>query len=342
MTRDFNSNSQINLNEYKEVEQIGLFESKDFDKKNKLNRAADHKFTVDFLNKIEKEGLTYEQLLELESNVPIFKYFTQITVHGIFDTEITVYGVGGYKNLIINKNKSLGIRYNAIDYRKKLTLAKLVAATSKIGYVRNSTENYFSFVSRNAAETKEVFDRINTDLFLGTKQMFKFNYFGTWFYYCKIDVNALPLENINAIAENFTGETIATITETIAADLAASEKRSLELNAKWDIEKKERIEKNTAIENEILSTHKIVTFDGKVGFTALFIDKNNSYNPFTIFKYVGKKGAYHTVKKLSSDDLNELLTDIDFDKYNYRASKLSNKDLDVLIKIFNRKTLIEI
>lgn len=335
--RNLDVNSTVNFKEVKELTQIGVLESKNFDSKKKLNCGGKYNFTKDFLSEIEKDGLTYEQLLTLEKKVPIFKYLTQITVHGVFENNDSIYGVGNYKNLIINKNKSLGIKYNAIDYAKKIELASLLKPTAKIGYTRNSTENYFSFVSRDKNETQKVYDRINTDLFLGTKGIYSFNYFGTYFYYCKINIDSFPIENLIPIAENIAGISITEI-KTIISEKETAEKLSNDIYmAKYNAEREATKLKNEAIQNDLLENGKVVKFDGTVGFQAVYVDKNDSYNPIRAVKYMGKRGAYHTLKTVN---LKSIESGIDFDHYS--ASKISDKDLARLQKFCDARVLISI
>jgi DNA-dependent RNA polymerase auxiliary subunit epsilon len=68
----------------KSVEELNFKNSDKFDKKNKLNRASDYKFDIEFIDKLASDGLTYEDMINLQKKVPIFKYPTQMTIHGIF------------------------------------------------------------------------------------------------------------------------------------------------------------------------------------------------------------------------------------------------------------------
>jgi hypothetical protein len=86
-----------------------------FDTPKKINR-SEKIVDKEILDDIEN-GITLETLNELD--LPIFKYTTQITIHGLFD-KLTQQRIGGYKWIFQNKNKSIGIKWNAIDYEKKI------------------------------------------------------------------------------------------------------------------------------------------------------------------------------------------------------------------------------
>ena len=73
------------------------------DKKNIINQ---YKKLVDtkYLQQIE-QGVTLEELDTMQNDgLPIFRYQTQITIHGIFD-DLSNSCVHGYANLFQNKNR---------------------------------------------------------------------------------------------------------------------------------------------------------------------------------------------------------------------------------------------
>ena len=64
-----------------------------YDSKNITNKGTNNT-KKDALNEIETKGVTLEFLNELKA--PVFKYRTQITIHGLFP-ELTNNYLGGYK-----------------------------------------------------------------------------------------------------------------------------------------------------------------------------------------------------------------------------------------------------
>ena len=126
----------MNLNKQK-IEKV-FSTSENFDKKNKINRSS-KKVNQSTLDAIEN-GITIEQLETLCKGIPIYKYKTQITIHGLFPELQNSY-INRYKCLIQNKNLSIGVRYQAIDSAKKSLIREYA---SHAGYAchYNSVENY--------------------------------------------------------------------------------------------------------------------------------------------------------------------------------------------------------
>lgn len=313
--------------------------SKSFDKKNKLNRATEV-IDSNLIKEIETNGVTYEMLNTL--NLPIFRYQTQITIHGIFDDRLNnIYGIGGYKNIIVNKNKSLGIRYNAIDYTKKIELSKLVCM-GNVGYYRSSTENYFSLVSRDKTTATEFYNKIDTSLFIGDKKLYTLNFYGLFYYVCIVNINAFPIENFNAIAENITSKSIDELKSIRQQKLDEQARKQREWNDKYEAEKKAKLEALQPTIKEIESKESFTFDETKKDSVFIHVDATSSFKPIKIYKYIGKRGAYHTIKYLSFDvsQYNEIKNDINLIDFNsYNVSKMSDKDINILIKRMSKRNL---
>lgn len=139
--------------------------------------------------KIEKlvDGITVEDLDTI--NVPVLRYGTQITIHGIFPDESKNYLSRG---LMFNKNKSLGVRYSNIDSNKKILLSN-VSRFSTTGWKMfiNSTECYifktFYRDSNNDSleklynESVMEYNKSTFDNYIGNKYIAKvtYHYVGT-------------------------------------------------------------------------------------------------------------------------------------------------------------------
>ena len=83
-------------------------------------------------------GVTLERLSDI--GVPVFKYSTQVTIHGRvpdFDPDSRP---GGYKSIFANGNGTLGVRYVAIDAEKKMQIVEAARLVSD----RKWTTNYNS------------------------------------------------------------------------------------------------------------------------------------------------------------------------------------------------------
>lgn len=96
----------------------------------------------ELLDKIE-DGCSLETLEHVAKGFDIFKYRTQITIHGLFP-ELSTRCIGRYVNIVQNKNKSVGIRYSAIDHDKKERLYKLICDCTEYRITENSTTFHIS------------------------------------------------------------------------------------------------------------------------------------------------------------------------------------------------------
>ena len=133
----------------------------------KQNNRSDQTVSEDLIQEIENQGLTLERLQEL--NLPYFVYETQITVHGHFAglTQERING-RGYKNLHLNKNQSLGIKYNAIDHTKKADIQKY-ASISKWSAGKDSKGFLLGYylVDGTQEDALALMNNIPRDLFIG-------------------------------------------------------------------------------------------------------------------------------------------------------------------------------
>lgn len=183
------------------------------DKKHKLN-TCNKKVPQDYLNKIE-DGCTLEQLEKMMSNkFDIFKYGTQITIHGIFP-ELSVRRIGGYVNIVQNKNKSIGVRYTAIDRYKKDRLFYLLKDVSDWS-VQDTSTNYFIYKLKALPDNKEealkivsVYkeeaEKINKDLFIGSVSCYTLKSLWSCYIFFKVNICCFYEKNFAALFENLSG-----------------------------------------------------------------------------------------------------------------------------------------
>lgn len=106
-------------NSFKDMKSIYSTDS-NFDSKH-INNLAPDKDIPQSLIDIINNGITLEQLDET-TDLPIRHYKTQLTIHGICPA-LKSNKVYGYSALVVNQNKSLGVRWLAIDRAKKRKLA---------------------------------------------------------------------------------------------------------------------------------------------------------------------------------------------------------------------------
>lgn len=294
---------------YKKTED--LF-SRDFmcDKKHKLNTSPKAIPTA-ILNEIENKGLTLERIEELNANgYDIYKYATQITMHGTCD-ELSKDGrIGWYKCLSLNKNKSIGIKWIAVDREKKLRIIEML---KECGWSSesNSTELYpmrFKRVEnvdearRVASEWKANIDRIDHSLFYGTSNIYlaRCNWGGVYVV-CNLVVNGIKECNVNKLIEQVTDMPVAEI-EAIRESRLRKEKEDRDRrNAEYERERAKR-EAEAAVYNEkfvteLLQSHKeVVSNEQPVGTVVAVVKRD----------YDGKyKLAYYRIEKRTAKPCHE-------------------------------------
>lgn len=122
--------------------------------KHKLN-TCNKVVSQELLDKIE-DGCSLETLEEVSKGFDIFKYRTQITIHGLFP-ELSTRCIGRYVNIVQNKNKSVGIKYNAIDHEKKERLYRLICDCTEYRITENSTTFHISQWIKLDTSSEEAF-----------------------------------------------------------------------------------------------------------------------------------------------------------------------------------------
>lgn len=229
-----------------------------FDKKNKLNR-SNQIVPRETLETIEN-GLSIEDLEKM--GLPIFKYKTQITVHGQFD-EIKHTRIGHYKNLLQNQNKSIGIKWNAIDYQKKRKIQELVAITGW-GRLFDSTNDMF-YISKRvfdrdealkiAAEYREKYEKINFTGVYATSGVHVYANMGAFYIQLEIHLKAVRAESLDQFVESMTGKTVEELKKLIEEQKKSAELEREQTRLEWA---KER-EKNEALINKARAEVNYVT-----------------------------------------------------------------------------------
>lgn len=333
----------------KVTEKLFDYNSK-FDKKNKLNR-LNKVVDKNILDQIES-GLTLELLEQITKDLPVFRYQTQITIHGLFSELQNSYSFG-YKNLFQNKNKSIGVKWGAIDEAKRQELKKSLRFTD-FRYTRNSTENYFQILKRVTpenysailSELKLKLDAIDTDLFIGSKQLFAaVGLFGEKYLVLRFNVNAIYQKNVSILLEKM-GYSQKWINKQKEIEAAKDKARELKYEqAKIESQKaKDLIWNEAKKDTDYLNANfdKIEnTFD-----PGLFVKPYLSFDKCIKFRvYLSiKHGKSIKVKSIVKEALKDalLVTEKDFDsmsakidKYGLKGVyKLKNKDV---VKIENKK-----
>lgn len=143
---------------------------------------------------IEK-GISLEALEAI--NVPVYRYGTQITIHGIIPDFEQCY-VLGYKSLTKNQNGSMGIKYVAIDGEKKEILKRvywaLSAFTDCLMYpALNASGMELRKRMENKEEALKLYNSIPLNLIIGHREALRDMYGSFWVI---LTFNACPIENL--------------------------------------------------------------------------------------------------------------------------------------------------
>ena len=220
------------------------------DKKHKLN-TCNKKVPQDYLDKIE-DGCSLEQLEEMVRNkFDVFKYGTQITIHGIFP-ELSVRRIGGYVNIVQNKNKSIGVRYTAIDRYKKERLFNLLRDVA--GWRIEDRSNSFLVYKMKALpdnreealkivdEFKQEADKINKDLFIGNVSCYTFEFYGQFYICLEVNICCFYQKNFASLFENLSGMSLreGRNAQREKAEREKAERAQRELKWKKEAEEREK------------------------------------------------------------------------------------------------------
>lgn len=184
-----------------------LSEDKNYDTRKVTNR-SNVVISEEIIQEIDLQGVTLERLDELK--VPVFKYITQVTLHGVF-SGVSTTRIGGYQNLIVNQNQTLGVKYTAIDLPKKKIIGNALkyfqtsdtTQKSKF-YLQTDSKGSTIFLQKRITkdkvketydELKVVFDKI-PDNFVGKKSIGTYSFMGIYTVAIIIDFKAILEANL--------------------------------------------------------------------------------------------------------------------------------------------------
>jgi hypothetical protein len=259
------------------------------DRKNKLNRLS-KKVNRKYLDVIEA-GVTVEYIDSMIADgLPVFKYGTQITIHGMFE-ELNNNYIFGYKNIFQNKNNSIGIKYNAIDEAKRQRIAEYLKLIG-FNYNRNSQNTVYSLirsVNKDNFETVktemlQLKNKIDVSLFFGSVSVYVAQSWGQTYICIDIYINAIYEVNIMPFINKLG------ITEQTLIDHKAKEAKEAQVRAEqWNKEAEQRKQDRAKIleENkqdlELLSKYSRVE---KSQETGLYLLRTFDYNDQLIYKVI--------------------------------------------------------
>lgn len=218
------------------IEKIFGAESDNYASKHKLN-TCNKAVSQEMLNKIEA-GCSLEALEEIAQGFDIFKYRTQITVHGLFP-ELSTNCIGRYVNIVQNKNKSVGIKYTAIDHAKKMKLYRLICDCTDYRIFENSSEfkiHHWEVLDTSSEEAfkapikkaVEEIKKIDRSLFFGSVQVYVSRGLFRTYLVKEINIKCFYDNNLKKIAEQVCGMSYDDILSIHQKKVEEERKRSLE------------------------------------------------------------------------------------------------------------------
>lgn len=247
------------------------------DKKHKLNTSA-KAVPVELLEQVEA-GCSIETLEKIAGkNFDIFKYGTQITIHGIFPNANTRRIGGRYVNLIQNKNKSVGVKYTAIDHDKKERLFDMLNSLG-LFYIAENSMNYYIYKMKQiknesevgivSSEFRELSEKINKDLFFGNVDCFiSRDPFYRTFAVLVVNINCFYERDFERIFENLSGMSYSDGCKKIEAIKIEAQRKRAESDAKWKKEVAERNAKEAKNEKDYADKNPLKGFDVCSDYTA--------------------------------------------------------------------------
>lgn len=143
-----------------------------FDTPKKINRST-AEIPADIVESLEAGDFTTEMIDELSTRFPIFRYRTCITVHGLWPSVVRE-RIGGYRNVIQNKNGSVEVRYSAID-SKKIDAVRELVYRERFRFSEDSNSRSFTWAQ---VITKETFAAVREQMEPVARELTGLNIYG--------------------------------------------------------------------------------------------------------------------------------------------------------------------
>jgi len=329
-----------------------LFQSGNYDKKHKLN-VANIKISLDILNDIEKNGITLEQIEKLD--IPVFKYKTQITVHGLFP-ELSNNYIGGYKSLIQNKNQSIGVKWSAVDFLKKNYIYETI---NKFGgwLIRRNSTDYFIYKTSNFLSSKTEYQselinaknelsHINKNLFYGDCGVYLSGDIFGYYLVTYINIGGVREENKIKVIENICNTDINTINSKISEKeneiKLKREKANDEYKLKLENDKKLKepllnIARKTLIESGY--ELKNVEITNNLTIIKIGADIEKELPIYIVYKY--KKEPRQKLFRYTRTESNDLNEALNYSGYSYETTSKMTKTIGYVLMETTKETIKE-
>lgn len=270
--------------------------------------------------------------------LPVCFYQTQMTIHGIFnDFDPFFLKVKGYKSIIQNKNKSIGVRYVAIDSHKRDFIIKYLSLFG-IKRKRSSTDDYFYSLTviSDKTDVKAVIDgyqvikkRMDTikDKIDGrcNIKIVSMPYYGK-FVLLEFSINMIRQEDVILVTEALCGKTIKELDDDIKI-IEAEETKEVELR---EIKHKEDSKKARIAEDNIrrklsdfgfryYSFEELSSKEFVVADVSCYFGERTDFHKRKLIPF-GKNGRYKTWETMRDEDYNKVVAE----DYRYKAEIMSS------------------
>lgn len=293
----------------KAIETLFNLELGRFDTPKKINR-SNNVIPIEVIESLEKGEFTHETLTDLVKRFPVFRYRSCITVHGSWPM-VEVTRIGGYRNVIQNKNGSVEVRYTAIDVEKFHRIADLIYQQSKFRLHSDSNGRKFQIAQRVTKETyKELGAQFNVlaakfkglDIYGNVSVYLAQDFFGLFLVLDVVPL-AIPESQVNTLTELLTGKPIAELNSLLAErkeveriENEAREKERAERSAAYQVAVNEAKAKVNALD-ATLAHYPIVNGSGfKVGQSYIKAFATTDLKPTLAIYRIEKNGSFGRVQ----------------------------------------------
>jgi hypothetical protein len=336
----------MDINKIKPIDDLFNSES-GYDTPKKINRSTEI-VPNEILSEIEN-GISLETLEKLK--FPIFKYRTQITIHGQFDN-LTRNNIENdyYKTIFQNQNKSIGIKWNAIDFEKKNLIYKIL---KHLGYnITHNSNSYYAtkaltYNEENVKILTDEYNKIDDKLYIGSKDLYvgEIPFYGK-FIVLDVIVNAILMKNLWPFINKSFNIDEQSWKEIDDKKKAEQEEYQLKLKQELEEYDKKR-ESELANKNAELSKEfKIIKTVSDIPANDCIMFYIDGYSKYLIKKYTKKNEIFYQVMRENQyekghniEEINQRLT-----KYNIKPERIQNylsKYTVFLYKVFGDEKPID-
>lgn len=277
-----------------------------YDHKHINNTAPNKEIPQQIIDRLNYMGMTIESIDALiDKGYPVYKYMTQITVHGICN-EIKSNKVGQYVALVINQNKSLGIRWLAVDHGKK---AKIANALNHEGWscFHDSRGWMFSMYEKDNEESylklKAIKERIDPTKFFGGVDICRAKTIVGRYLFLRLTIHGIYQENVEPLIEQATDRKYSEIKAEIEEEKEKERREYEAWKRKSEEAAKKRAEEMQTIREEYLKENPMPShIKGMVQSGDMFIKLYEGYgivewHYYTVYKAGGRLCAARCTKE---------------------------------------------